>query len=154
MSFYVFFKILHNLIDKRICTKWTNLIEWCSQQDGCADWMIGSRLFLGWYLFFFASLPDSLHVVNKMALEYFVTEQFHSVKMVLTNTTGEMDSLMPQSCSTSCLTLCCLPNTHIHTLIPLLNSSYLLLHVINMESRNIRVNSSVTHSSKLLNPSG
>lgn len=38
-----------------------------------------------------------------------------------------------------------------NTLSPPLNSSHFPPHVINMESRNIRVNSSVTHSSELLN---
>lgn len=64
-------------------------------------------------------------------------------RMALTNAPREMDSLMPARCSTSCLTLCH-KHTLKHTLTPLLSSFHLLLYIINMESRNIRVNSSDT----------
>lgn len=50
---------------------------------------------------------------------------------------------MPARCSTSCLTLCH-KHTLQHTLTPLLSSFHLLLYIINMESRNIGVNSSDT----------
>lgn len=50
---------------------------------------------------------------------------------------------MPARCSTSCLTLCH-KHTLKHTLTPLLSSFHLLLYIINMESRNIGVNSSDT----------
>lgn len=64
-------------------------------------------------------------------------------RAALTNAPREMVSLMPARCSTSCLTLCH-KHTLKHTLTPLLSSFHLLLYIINMESRNIRVNSSDT----------
>lgn len=64
-------------------------------------------------------------------------------RMALTNAPREMDSLMPARCSTSCLTLCH-KHTLKHTLTPLRSSFHLLLYIINMESRNIGVNSSDT----------
>lgn len=64
-------------------------------------------------------------------------------RTALTNAPREMVSLMPARCSTSCLTLCH-KHTLKHTLTPLLSSFHLLLYIINMESRNIRVNSSDT----------
>lgn len=64
-------------------------------------------------------------------------------RTALTNAPRELVSLMPARYSTSCLTLCH-KHTLKHTLTPLLSSFHLLLYIINMESRNIRVNSSDT----------